>query len=151
MGPFFQDQMGTFEVQCEAPRNCSLVQMAPTRPIEWSHGAESPLSVAGDPLWADTNASVTVQMPAGRLGRVATASVCARVGATGDGYNDGQAPPGYCLHVTSLGEWAVAAGRTMRQVNRTEYSHHTMPMQVLEEQRERPQARRWQAMQLPLG
>eukprot|EP01045_Picozoa_sp_COSAG04_P019996 COSAG04_NODE_1999_length_5034_cov_5.345289_1_plen_693_part_00 len=81
MGPFFQDQMGTFEVQCAAPGNCSLVQMAPTRPIEWSHGAESPLSVAGDPQWTDTNASVTVQMPAGRLGRVATASVCARVGS----------------------------------------------------------------------
>jgi hypothetical protein len=107
MGRWFQDQMGSFEVLCAAPGNCSLVQMAPTRPIEWSHGAETPLSVVGDPAWSDIEVNITVALPA----FVATeAFMCARVGATGDGYNDGQVPPGYCLRITSNGTWGVLEG-----------------------------------------
>ena len=107
MGRWFQDQMGSFEVLCVAPGNCSLVQMAPTRPIEWSH-AETPLSVVGDPAWSDVEVSVTVMLPAGDV--ATEAFVCGRVGKTGDGYNDGQAAPGYCLRITSTGTWSVLEG-----------------------------------------
>ena len=106
MGRYFQDQMGSFEIVCAAVGDCSLVQMAPTRPIEWSHGAETALSVIGDPLWTDINASVVVHLP----GQHTIASICVRVGATGDGYNDGQAPPGYCLSVSSS-TWTVVEGQ----------------------------------------
>ena len=36
--------------------------------------------------------------------------MCGRVGSTGDGYNDGQAAPGYCLRITSDGTWSVLEG-----------------------------------------
>lgn len=116
MGRFFQDQMGSFEVACdgETVDNCSLVQMAPTRPIEWSHGAETPLSVIGDPTWANIEVGISVTLPAPGGDDAGTyAFVCARVGATGDGYNDGQAPPGYCLKVSSTGTWSVLEGGDM--------------------------------------
>ena len=65
--------------------------------------------MAGDPEWADISASVTVQLPS--VNHTTEAFICARVGATGDGYNDGQAPPGYCVKLTRGGLWTVVAGK----------------------------------------
>ena len=57
-------------------------------------------------MWSDINASVVVRLP----GLHTIAFICVRVGATGDGYNDGQAPPGYCLRVSSS-TWTVVEGQ----------------------------------------
>jgi len=106
---YFFDQMGSFETSCIAPGTCVLRQMAPTRPIEWTHGSEMALTVIGDVSWADISVSVTIDFNAAASG--ALAFVCGRVRATGDGYNEGQTPPGYCLHLHKYGKWLLVAGK----------------------------------------